>query len=238
MNYLFAAALSTSLVAMQCSNQANGGSPPSQCAADSASLARTARASLGTLGLPSPNAEVALEVTQRPIRIAGSERLAVTVSWGGPSNGAILWADCSGRILDGEASGYALAVEPIPVEPGRMLIRLRALTGTGSGWRQESIHLYAPHADSLTLVWSGVIAERSHQAAAVGAYEEEGELTYITADSLVHSSTRFPVSMSGDGSWRRDVEHAERTIATYHWNSDVQRYDLLRPAAVPARGPS
>lgn len=225
-------ALSASAVALSCNTRGKSTSAP-QCAVDSASLARTARASLARLGLPVPNIEVALEVTQRRIRVSGSERLVVTASWGGPSNGVTLLADCSGTILDGEASGYVRAVDLLVPDTERTLIKLRAITGTGSGWKQESIHLYAPGATDLALVWSGVVSERSYQAAAVGAYEQEGELTYIGRDSLVYSAIRFPVAMSQDGTWTRQTERGEPTVTTYDWNPDTHRYEqrLASPKA-------
>jgi hypothetical protein len=228
MNRLFLIALSACVVAPACSSRPNTGAPPPPCAVDSVSLAQTARAGLEARGLPAPNADAALEVTQRPVRTTDGERLFITASWGGPSNGAVLWADCSGTALDGEASGYILAVEPVAPDPGRTLIKVRAITGTGSGWKQESIHLYAPSSSGLTPVWSGVVAERSYQAAAVGAYEEEGDLTYVDADSLVYSSARFPVAMSSEGTWRRDTTRVERTTSTYDWNAAAKKYEVRR----------
>jgi hypothetical protein len=229
MNRLFVTALSVSVLALACSKRTGSGSPPHDCSVDSASLARTARASLTSLGITSPNVDIPLEIRQRPIRLSGSKRLIVTASWGGPSNGAILLGDCSGAILGGELSGYALTMEPIVFGPERTLVKLRAITGTGSGWRQERVSLYEMQPQALAMVWSGVVAEHSYQAASVGAYEETGELTYLNVDSLVHVTTRFPVTMTEDGYWRRDVTHAEHKVETYYWNSERQKYEIRSP---------
>lgn len=226
MNRLFLIALVASAVGLACSNQMNSGSPPLPCALDSTFLARSARSGQERLGVRASNADLALEVTQRPIGTLDSERLFITTSWGGPSNGAVLWAGCSGAILDGELSGYVLAIESVVLNRGMTLIKVRAITGTGSGWKQESLHLYATSSSGIFRVWSGVVLERSYQAQAVGAYEEEGELTYIDADSLVYSSARFPVRMSSDGSWHREARQVERTVRTYGWNAAARMYEL------------
>jgi hypothetical protein len=117
-------------------------------------------------------------------------------------------------------------MEPIVVGPERNLIKLRAITGTGTGWRQERISLYETHPQHVAMVWTGVVAETSYQASSVGAFEETGELTYLNADSLVYLTTRFPVAMTEDGHWSRDVAHAERKVRTYYWNSEHYKYEI------------
>lgn len=228
MNRLVVVALLGSFSVLPCSKTTESDSPSARCALDSAALTLSARSGLEKLGIPRPNTETSIEFGQRPVRLRDAERLIITASWGGPSNGAILWSDCSGAVLDGESSGYILAFEPI-IRPERVLIKLRTITGTGSGWKQESVHLYAAGSDDLVLVWTGVVAERSYQAASVGAYEQEGELTYLDADSLVYSWTRFSVAMTHEGNWRRDERRTERRTESYYWNPEIRRYERQRP---------
>lgn len=223
MSHTALVALGGVIFALACGTPDARSAPP-PCALDSAALAQTVRGGLARLGIPAPNAETPLELGQHPVRLDGADRVLVTASWGGPSNGAVLWSTCSGEILDGESSGYVLGVER-RTRSGQTLFELRSITGTGSGWRQESLQLYSAGADELALVWSGVVSERSYQAASVGAYEEQGELQYLGSDSLVYASTRYPVTMADDGRWVRDGAPVQPTRRVYLWNAGTGKYE-------------
>jgi hypothetical protein len=208
-----------------CSSTAKADFAQSACAPDSARFARTVRDDLGRFGVRVPSEGLPLEIKQHSVAPVISDRVLITASWGGPLDGAILWSDCSGTAVHGESSGYVLAVGHRVLGTERFLLQLRAITGTGSGWRRESTSLYLAHPEKLTLVWTGVVAERSYQSASVGAYELEGLLSYVDEDSLVHTSARYTVGLSADGLWTRANDSAERRSDVYLWNPRTQKYE-------------
>lgn len=197
---------------------------PSRCELDSLMLANSARAGLQQAGVRAPATSGRMELRQHKLVLpSGEARVFVTASWGGPSNGVALLADCGGHVLDADHVGYVRQVSTLDSAPGRTLEEVIAITGTGTGWRQESIALFAPTASELHLTWSGVREERSYQTAEVGAYEETGDLAYVGPDSLVHRLVTYPLTPSERGDWVRGDRRVQ--ARTFYWNRQMRAYD-------------
>jgi hypothetical protein len=217
-----AALLATGLFLAACTGPGARPDAKLECAFDSAALAGIARAGLAAaeeVRAPGPASE--LELTQRPLMVGGRPRVLVGASWGGPLNGVLMVADCGGKVLDVEHSGYVREIRVLPAEGGRARLWVVAVTGTGTGWRREDFELFALTPAGLRLAWSDVKFEGSYQAPSVGAYEYVGTLEQLGPDTLVHRVVRYPLAFTEWGDWVRREARAETRQDTLVWAGDT-----------------
>jgi len=156
-------------------------------------------------------------------------RVAVTLSWGGPSGGGIVLVDCTGQTLSATKLGYvqeARLINATRVPTQELLVRY--IAGTGTGWSLEETAVLSFRRDSVAPMWSGTTHERSYQSAGVGAYEINGSVELLGADTLVHRTVR--VSLEYDdaaGEWRPREGDAEETSRLYVRVPASGRFELL-----------
>lgn len=193
-----------------------------ECAFDSAALGEIARNGLaGAEEVRAPGPASELELAQHRFMVGGRPRVVISASWGGPSNGVLMVTDCAGKVLDVEPTGYVRELRMLPAAAGKARLQVVAITGTGTGWRQESFGLFALTPAGLEFAWSDVKFEGSYQAPSVGAYEYVGTLAQLGRDTLVHRVVRYPLVFTEWGDWVRREDRAETREDTLVWMADT-----------------
>lgn len=169
-----------------------------------------------------------IEAVPHQVRSPDADRLVVTMSWGGPSSGAVVVANCAGESLGARQLGYVRNAELIqrPAMPERLLVTY--IAGTGTGWTKEDAALLGFQGDSVTVLWSGTTQERSYQAPDVGAYELQGSVQLVSSDTLVHSVERVELQHDeAADEWRPLESTRTRVTERYVWVPVNGRFELV-----------
>jgi hypothetical protein len=143
----------------------------------------------------------------RIVALPSLGRVVAAVTRSGPPDGVLALLRCDAHVVAVQQVGYVFGITtPVSPQSSAALILIDEQSGAGSGWTRRSATLFAVTGNRLQKVWSGVTAESSYQADAVGSYEIQAQVT-VRNDSLLRIGSRFPLHFvrdGGAGRWVRD----------------------------------
>jgi hypothetical protein len=125
----------------------------------------------------------------------GGRRLVVaSLSWGGPSDGALVVMDCDGQFLHLAEVGYVFRLEEQDASgDGNNQLVVDHQTGQGTGWIQRQVTVYDVVRDTLSVLWSGITIEDSYQSAEVGSYHVHASVSFPARGRIVREGQRTTV---------------------------------------------
>jgi hypothetical protein len=153
-------------------------------------------------------------------------KVAVTLSWGGPSGGAIALVNCQATPIALLNTGYIETAHVLHLSGnGPSELMVHRITGTGTGWIRKDASVIGFQGDSVAVLWTGVIHERSYQTADVGAYEINGSVRLIGSDTLLYQSTRTPLNYEKTTRhWVPAEGEGKKKRQRFVWSSKEKRF--------------
>lgn len=181
------------------------------------------RAALGRDTFPEPVVKAVVLDSARGYVISA-------LSWGGPSDGAVLLLTCTGELINTTKSGYvfSLDLQQVVSDSAEEII-VEHQAGQGTGWTQRRLTVYGLVADTLAVLWSGVTLENSYQAEVVGAYEIRATVSYSGAGKIDRVGTRVDVEYDkGSRRWRPIAKSVRQFRETYTWSEQMHAFMLSK----------
>lgn len=137
----------------------------------------------------------------------GVEGTLVALSWPSPHAGVLALVRCDASLSPVNV-GYVKRLESLPDDHGGVLVVVDRLSGEATGWVQESRSLFQAYGRTLKDLWSGTTFEGQYESGVGRTYEIQATIR-ITADSIVRTGFRYPITYAADmHRWVRDSVHA------------------------------
>jgi hypothetical protein len=154
-------------------------------------------------------------------------RMVSALSWGGPSDGALLLVSCGGQVLDVAKTGYVSALQSMAVVPGASpQVLVEHQSGQGTGWIQHRATVYGVAGDTLRVLWSGVTREQSYQAEAVGAYEITASITHSEPGQIIRAGSCTELEYDESiREWKPKPDTLQQFRETYIWNPQTRTFE-------------